>query len=92
MFESPAGSNNLGSNKHSIVLVDTQEDGFVNYEGGIFDNVDTLFDGSPLDDKNVKWVLVDVDGDGDFDAGTDMAIALVDIDGTISTSSTGIFI
>ena len=91
VFESPAGNNSLSVNKHSIVLVDTQEDGFVEYLGRSNGSQPELFEGS-RDNENVKWVLVDVDGDGDFDAGTDMAIALIDIDGTISTSSTGIFI
>ena len=93
VFESPAGSNSLSVNKHSIVLVDTQEDGFVEYQGrsGTQINTTDLFEGT-RENENVKWVLVDVDGDGDFDASTDMAIALIDIDGTISTSSTGIFV
>ena len=80
VFETSA-SDRLDGTRHSIVLVKTKEDGFVDYKSR----------GSALDGEQVTWVLVDVDGDGDFAASTDMAIALVDIDGTISTSSTGIF-
>ena len=92
VFESSAGSNNLGSNKHSIVLVNTREDGFVEYQGKHANSNEDLFKKGTRNGVEVKWVLVDVDSDGDFDANIDMAIALVDIDGTISTSSTGIFI
>ena len=34
----------------------------------------------------VTWVLVDYDGDGDFAASTDMAIALIQPDGTLTAS------
>ena len=91
MFESESSSSSFSKQKHSIALVDTIENGFVEYMGRHSNNDKELFDGT-RNGVDVKWVLVDVDGDGDFDANTDMAIALVDIDGTISTSSTGIFI
>ena len=42
--------------------------------------VTEIYDGDPATDgvqtANRVWVLIDVDGDGDFDAGTDMAIAI----------------
>ena len=36
-----------------------------------------------------KWILIDVDGDGDFDAGTDMAIALTDATTTVGVGNFG---
>ena len=78
VFET-SNSNELGSNKHSIVLVDTQEDGFKDVRASTF--------GGKRDDFNVKWILVDVDGDGDFNAGVDMVIALTTPDGTVDTGN-----
>ena len=83
-------SNELGGTRHSIVLVDTQEDDFIRYKTKSADNDldDIRFDFSKtIDDLNVKWVLIDVDGDGDFDAGIDMAIALPDSNGTVDTGN-----
>ena len=63
-----SSANQLGDNKHSIAYVSTRENGFNNDlddKSGTNDNV------------SVTWILVDVDADGDFDAGTDMAIALL---------------
>ena len=82
VFET-ANDNELGNNKHSIVLVDTQEDSFMNYKNAS----GTLLDGSTLNDVEVKWVLVDVDGDGDFNADEDMVIALVASAGTVNTGN-----
>ena len=79
-------SNELGGTKHSIVLVDTQEDGLVKYDD--LTSVPVLDFSAKVNDVNVKWVLVDVDGDGDFDAGIDMAIALT---GAVDTVDTGNF-
>ncbi len=64
---------------NSVVFVRTTEvhANIKHPEGGIFslnNNVSFI----PGDDTKIQltWVLVDVDGDGDFSAGTDMAIAL----------------
>ena len=88
VFETPAGTNELGVKKHSIVLVDTQEDGFKDIRGT---TSLASWDGSTFtgkrDDLDVKWVLVDVDGDGDFNAAVDMVIALTHATGTIDTSN-----
>ena len=82
VFETSA-SDQLGNNKHSIVTVDTREDGITKYKGNsVTDTTISIFGGGTIDNASVKWVLVDVDGDGDFDAGVDMAIALVESYGT----------
>ena len=83
VFET-SNANQLGNNKHSITLVTTTE---------VKANFITLYwlnDNIPAISGNnitVTWVLVDVDGDGDFAAGTDMAIALIDPDSTALTAS-----
>ncbi len=49
--------------------------------------VTETYDGDPATDgvqeANRLWVLIDVDGDGDFDAGTDMAIVISGLTGEL---------
>ena len=86
VFETSA-SGQLGNNKHSIVLVDTQEDGLPQWSAAATVATKSIDFSAKVQDVNVKWVLVDVDGDGDFDAGVDMAIALVGSNGTVDTGN-----
>ena len=79
----------LGNTRHSIVVVETTEDvksksgvTFAKWNGG---RIQQPFDG--IDGKGVSWILVDVDGDGDFNANTDMAIMLLDLIGSVGTGS-----
>ncbi len=68
----------------SIALVTTTEDRtkfesppfFASAYGTYGFNTDLNFVADTGNDITLDWVLVDVDGDGDFSAGTDMAIAL----------------
>ena len=78
----------LGNTRHSIVVVETTENvksksgvTFAKWNGGIIQR----FDG--IDGKGVSWILVDVDGDGDFNASNDMAIMLLDLIGNVGTGS-----
>ena len=83
VFET-SNANQLGNNKHSIALVTTTE------AKANFIKLFLLEDNVPAisgNDITVTWVLVDVDGDGDFAAATDMAIALIDPDSTALTAS-----
>ena len=75
LFETDV-TNSLSKDRHSIVVVETKE---------ADKSIDSKGDGLTLinpDDPatggkdNVTWILVDADGDGDFDASVDMAIAL----------------
>ena len=83
VFET-SNANQLGNNKHSIALVTTTEAkaNFIT----LFWLEDSSFSTISGNDITVTWVLVDVDGDGDFAAGTDMAIALIEPDGTLTAS------
>ena len=81
-------STKLGDSQHSIVLVDTRENvksksdiQLIAWNGGYTRYLDSL------SNKSVKWILVDVDGDGDFNAGTDMAIMLLDLIGTVGSDN-----
>ena len=80
VFET-SNTGELGNNKHSIVTVTTTEKKahFTNPFVFLLDNIPAISG----DNITVTWVLVDVDGDGDFAAGTDMAIALIDPKGTL---------
>ncbi len=60
----------------SIALVTTTEDRTKFESPPFFDGFDTDLDFVTGNNITLDWVLVDVDGDGDFSAGTDMAIAL----------------
>ena len=83
VFESDYSPARLDKQKHSVALVTTTE---------AKANFITLFwlnDNVPAISGNnitVTWVLVDYDGDGDFDAKTDMAIALIDPDSAALTA------
>ncbi len=70
LFVSGATANAFAEAK-SIALVTTTEDG-TKFEMP----VPAFFSGYNSASENLDWVLVDVDGDGDFSADTDMAIAL----------------
>ena len=80
VFET-SNTGELGNNKHSITLVTTREAkaNFITLYR-LDDNVAAI-NGNNI---TVTWVLVDVDGNGDFAAGTDMAIALIEPDGTLT--------
>ena len=84
LFESDYNPVRLDKQKHSVVLVTTTE-AKANFTHPQFLLRDSL---SAISGNNitVTWVLVDYDGDGDFAASTDMAIALIQPDGTLTAS------
>ena len=72
--------------KHSIATVTESYYRAPNALAGETANVDTDGDGTDDSVSDTRiWVLIDVDADGDFDAATDMAIA---IDGTTALEQT----
>ena len=73
-------SGQLGATKNSVAYAQTTEDRFDNVLGSRINapGTGTVPGGhNPADAVTVHWYLVDIDGDGDFDAATDMAIALI---------------
>ncbi len=72
---------------NSVAIVKTTEDKTkVNKGHPVFFSIDDGVDWITGNNMQLTWVLVDVDGDGDFSAGTDMAIALaghMDLDATV---------
>ena len=73
-------SGQLDATKNSVAYAQTTEDRFDNVLGSRINapGTGTVPGGhNPADAVTVHWYLVDVDGDGDFDAATDMAIALI---------------
>ena len=58
VFETSA-SGQLGNNKHSIVLVDTQEDGLPQWSAAATVATKSIDFSAKVQDVNVKWVLVD---------------------------------
>ena len=77
LFKQAASTEEFGK-KHSVVVVATKENDFDDKFG--------LRTGK-ADNKVVDWILIDVDGDGAFNAGTDMAIALLGLEGDIGTGN-----
>ena len=77
LFKQAASTTEFGK-KHSVVVVATKENDFDDKFG--------LRTGK-ADNKVVDWILIDVDGDGAFNAGTDMAIALLGLEGDIGTGN-----
>ena len=82
VFET-SNTGELGNNKHSITLVTTTEAKANFITLYLLEDSVAAISGNNI---TVTWVLVDVDGDGDFAAATDMAIALIDPDGTLTAS------
>ncbi len=72
---------------NSVAIVKTTEDKTkINKGHPVFFSIDDDVDWITGNNIQLTWVLVDVDGDGDFSAGTDMAIALaghMDLDATV---------
>ena len=79
----PDGTFGSTVTKHSIATVTEA------YQAGD-DNGDGMIDDNDTEDSRT-WVLIDVDGDGDFDAGTDMAIAIVGTQ-TLTGGTSGDFV
>ena len=77
LFKQAASTEEFGK-KHSVVVVATKENDFDDKFG--------LRTGK-ADNKVVDWILIDVDGDGTFNAGTDMAIAFLGLEGDIGTGN-----
>ena len=76
LFESDYNPARLDKQKHTIAYVKTTEDGFNNNVEAVQGNRSDK--GVAInDDVAVTWILVDADGDGDFNASADMAIALL---------------
>ncbi len=67
------------SQARSIALVTTTEDRTKFESPPFFDGFHTDLGFVTGNNITLDWVLVDVDGDGDFSAGTDMAIALAGV-------------
>ena len=86
LFESDYDPVRLDKQKHSIALVTTTEAkaNFITLFW-LDNNVPAISGNGDTNNITVTWVLVDYDGDGDFDAKTDMAIALIDPDNAALT-------
>ena len=86
VFESDYSPARLDKQKHSIALVTTTEAkaNFITLYP-LEDGVPAISGNGDTNNITVTWVLVDYDGDGDFDAKTDMAIALIDPDNAALT-------
>ena len=76
-------SGQLDATKNSVAYIATTEDREDRFDNVIGSRINAPGTGTvpgghnPADAVAVHWYLVDVDGDGDFDATTDMAIALI---------------
>ncbi len=97
-FESGQTGTGFGSgavNKHSVAIVVesyNRKATAAEIDTGGVANLDLDDeDGDESVELFRTWVLIDVDGDGDFDAGTDMAIALTGESSTAVTVASGDF-
>ncbi len=74
VFETPADGDTFARNNTVAIIKTTAESAALRKIGNSYDGTGTV---------GVTWVLVDVDGDGDFNATTDMAIALLGEEGDL---------